>query len=160
VEIAPLAAGWRRYESRDEAFAIEWPGEPRREAQSGEEQGAMWSLMGPAGTPSFAVTVYSLPDAQRAENGVAILADTMTSSMPGATARPSETMAHGLSARAIGVENGKLRGHFRVLSAGRRLYRLAVLCEGRAPHADDVRRFFDSFEPLDQATAAPAPPPR
>jgi hypothetical protein len=154
VESAAPSTGWRRHEARGEAFAVDLPGEPKREVfQDGND--VSWTLLAPAAAPSFAIRVFILPDAERAQKGVAMVADALTSSLPGAAARGPATVGKGLPARAVVLEDGKARAQFRVLALGRRLYRLAVIGEGRAPHPDDVRRFFDSFEQLEEQKVEP-----
>jgi hypothetical protein len=142
---APPSTGWRRHQAPSEAFAAELPGTPLRD---GSEDGASvsWQLMAPAPAPSFGVVVYRLPDADRAASGVTMLEDALVSRAPGASRRGAVTVGKALPARAILLEDGRLRSQIRVLAVGRRLYQLTIIADGSEPDPADVQRFFGSFE--------------
>jgi len=156
VPAGKASTGWRRLEARGEGFAVDLPGEATR-AASDEGVEAGWTLLAPAGAPSFRVGTWTLPDVGRARNGVTILADSITAASPGARASGEGPVGPGLTARVIVYQDGTVRAEHRVLAVGRRLHQLTIVAEGFEPSAEDVRRFFGSFEPLPDRPDGPAP---
>jgi hypothetical protein len=138
--LAPIAAAWQSFDSKEDRFTVSFPGRPER---SSDADGATYAVR--AGRVVFIVRAFAPVTGAEAAKMLADMPAALAQNYVGRIVVDERGLLNGVPVTKLMALDHGAPVHHRALNVGSRAYYLTVFARDASPADEDVRRFFESF---------------